>query len=137
MTKAIAKEMIIVVILLVFISLLLAVILYDYMPINKVVPAKVVAYDISEDIKNELKDVNIGNTDNIIKTYTVEADDLNVYEKSKKYDKGKENPFAISDKKASNPSTSINNDNKITNASSLNSSAKTGQGSTTTEYTGK
>lgn len=92
-TKTIIKEIGIVVLILLAVSLLLAIVFYDYIPNNKTVPIKIQAYDIPEDVKQELSEVAI-NEQNIIRTYYIDSTDLDLYESTNDYDKGKANPFA-------------------------------------------
>lgn len=89
MGKTIIKETGIVLLLLVFVVLLIAILLYDYIPSNKIVPIKIQAYEVPEDIDRELQDA-IPTEQNIVKTYYIDNDDLDLYD----YDKGKPNPFA-------------------------------------------
>lgn len=93
MVKTIIKEIGIVILLLLAIALLLAIVLYDYIPNNKIVPVKIQAYEVSEDIKQELNDA-IPTEQNIVKTYYIDSTDLDLYEDTNEYDKGKPNPFA-------------------------------------------
>ncbi len=93
MAKSIIKELGIVILLLIAISLILAIVFYDYIPNSKTVPIKIQAYNIPEDIKKELEDSTMGQ-DNIVKTYYIDSTDLNAYESTKDYNKGKANPFA-------------------------------------------
>ena len=95
MIKTIIKEGIITLLLCVAIVLLLGVILYDYNPINKVVPNKI-AYNVPENIRNELEEENMQTTTPSVenKVYTIEGSDLNIYKRSNTYNPSKENPFA-------------------------------------------
>ena len=95
MFKAIFKEIIIILLLILAIILLLGILFYDYMPNSKVVPTQVEAYTMSADIQEELqKEVNGVNSEEVVKTYVLDATDLEVYERKKEYNKGKVNPFA-------------------------------------------
>ena len=78
MIKTVIREIAITLLLCVVILLLLGVIFYDYNPINKIVPNKV-AYNVPEDIRNELEE-NIESTTPSIenKVYTIEGSDLNI-----------------------------------------------------------
>jgi len=89
MFKTVIKEIGIVLLLLVAVVLLLAIVFYDYIPSNKIVPIKIQAFEVPEDVKQELKDAN-PTEQNIVKTYYIDNDDLDLYN----YDKGKPNPFA-------------------------------------------
>ena len=93
MIKKILKEGIILILLLVAIVLILGVLFYDYIPTGKVVPV-VEQYQTSQDIKNEIQETVVTENQEIIVTYEIDNTDLKTYEKSKDYDKGKENPFA-------------------------------------------
>lgn len=93
MAKTIIKELGIVLLLLVAVILVLAILLYDYIPNNKIVPIKIQEYEVPEDIKQELED-SIPTEQNIVRTYYIDSTDLNLYESTNDYDKGKANPFA-------------------------------------------
>ena len=93
MTKTIIKEIGIVLLLLIAIILIFAIIFYDYIPSNKTVPIKIQAYNMPEDIQNELADA-FTEGENIVKTFYIDSTDLDSYESTNDYDKGKANPFA-------------------------------------------
>ena len=92
MAKNIIKEIIIVLLLCLAIILILGVLLYEYVPTNKVIPEKV-SYVTPEKVKEEL---NKADSANIITTYeyNVEASDLNNYKRVSDYVPGKQNPFS-------------------------------------------
>lgn len=93
MTKGIIKELAIVLLLLLVVTLLLGILFYDYIPMNKTVPIKAEEYKISNELEEELgKEVLEDET--IVKTYTVDGTDLDLYED---YDEGKKNPFSVVD----------------------------------------
>lgn len=103
MVKSIFKEIIIILLLIVTIILLLGILFYDYMPNSKVLPEKAQDYVLAEDVKEELEqDSKNMNTEEIVKTYQLDATDLQYYEKTKEYDKGKVNPFAEYSNKVTN-----------------------------------
>ncbi len=117
MLKSVFKEIIIILLLLLAIILLLGILFYDYMPSSKTVPAKVQEYALQEDIKQELdqelKDIN---SEEIIKTYQLDASDIEVYERTNEYNKGKVNPFAqYSTGAAGNTTSNANNNSNNTN----------------------
>ena len=93
MFKTIIKEFGIVILLLVAVILLLAILFYDYIPNNKTVPIKIEPYIVPEDIKQELEN-SIADEQNIVRTYYIDSTDLDLYESTNDYDKGKANPFA-------------------------------------------
>lgn len=114
MFKNILKEISITLLLLIAILLLLGIVFYDYVPFNKTIPPKVEAYTLADDIQQELNK-ELKEADNIIKTYSVDADTLDQYEYTREYDSGKINPFASV--ATASEGTTINNstENKNTN----------------------
>lgn len=108
MAKTIIKEIIIVLLLILTILLVLGVFLYDYIPMNKVVP-KIEQYEAPNNIKEELSE-DIEDMQNAISpiVYEINNKDLKLYEKNKDYQKGKVNPFA-------DPSSNGSNGNNINN----------------------
>lgn len=137
MAKNIIKEIIIVLLLCLAIILILGVLLYEYVPSNKVIPEKV-SYTTPENVKEEL---NKADNTNIITTYeyNVEASDLNNYKRVSDYVPGKQNPFSSYNSQSSggenttgNSSTSTGNNNttsgnagSLTNTTNNNSSEGT------------
>lgn len=94
MVKTVLKEVFIELLLVSAILVVVAILFYDYNPINKVIPNKI-AYTTPENIKNELEEENVETEVSIEnKVYTIEGSDLNIYKKSKTYNPSKENPFA-------------------------------------------
>lgn len=94
MAKGIIKEAVIVLLMLLVIALVLGIIFYDYIPINKTVPLKVNPYKMSSDLEEELGEEL--EEEEIVKTYTVDSSDLELYENDD-YDAGKKNPFSSID----------------------------------------
>ncbi len=92
--KTVFKEIIVILLLILAIMLILGVFLYDYIPMNKVVP-KIEQYEVPNNIKEELEE-NVEDTQNTMTPiiYEINNSDLNSYEKTKDYQKGKVNPFA-------------------------------------------
>lgn len=92
--KNIIKEIIIVLLLALAIILILGVILYEYVPSNKIVP-ETVSYVTPENIQQELQiEENVDDTEVVI-TYKIDSTDLNNYKKIQEYVPGKKNPFAV------------------------------------------
>lgn len=126
--KSVFKEIIIILLLLIAIILLLGILFYDYMPSSKTVPVKVQEYALQEDVRQELdKELNDINSEEVIKTYQLDASDIEVYEKTKEYNKGKVNPFAqySTDTTGNNTSTgnnNVNNNNTNNNIDNNNES---------------
>ena len=78
MAKDILKEVIIILLLTLAIILILGLLLYEYVPANKIIPEKV-SYTTSEDVKKELEtDSNVDDTEVII-TYQIDSTDLTNY----------------------------------------------------------
>lgn len=127
MAKSILKEIIIILLLGIILVLLLGILFYNYMPNSKTLPAKVQEYALDEDVKQELsKELNNINSEEIVKTYRVDATDIERYEKTNDYDKGKINPFAIdttgTQDTNNNVSTGNGNNNENSNNTTINPS---------------
>ena len=134
MAKVIIKEIGILLLLTIAIILVLAIVFYDYIPNNKTVPIQMEAYDIPEDIKIELQKST--EEENIVKTFYIDNADLDSYESSKDYNKGKANPFAnystnqndnSSDTSNGNSSNSNNNSNNNNSNDNNNNSTDRNQ----------
>lgn len=93
MLKSIIKEIIIMLLVCLAILLVLCVLLYDFIPSNKVLPAEV-SYSPSEEIKHELESAVQGEQTEVVLSYEVTSTDLKNYEKSDDYNAGKVNPFS-------------------------------------------
>ena len=93
MAKVIIRETIIALLVCLAVLLILSVALYNYIPANKVVP-ETVEYTPSKEIQNQLNAAVEDNSDEIIMTYEITAQDLENYERSNEYNPGKANPFA-------------------------------------------
>lgn len=119
MFKKIIKELGILLLLLIAITLILAVLFYDYIPTNKALPIKPEAYDIPEDIQKEIEQSST-EEQNIVRTYYIDSLDLNNYESTKEYDKGKANPFE--DYTAEPPEDDNSNSSDTNNSNSSNGS---------------
>lgn len=93
MAKSLIKELIIVLLLSLAIILVLAILLYEYVPISKTIPNEV-AYTTPEDVKQELLTSSDVDESQIVMTYEVNSDDLNNYTRINDYNPGKANPFS-------------------------------------------
>lgn len=122
MFKRIIKESIIILLLLFAIALILGIILYDYIPLNKVVP-EIEGYETSASIKNEIQETIDTENSEIVVTYEMDSSDLQSFEKTKEYDKGKANPFAtyVVPPTNNNAGNNIPNNNTQTNNTNTNS----------------
>ena len=109
MAKNIIKEIIIVLLLAIVIILILGVILYEYIPANKIVPEKV-SYTTPGSVQEELKNDEEIKEDEIVITYQIDSTDLKNYQKINEYVPGKKNPFeAVSENTEGNNNTSSGN----------------------------
>jgi len=119
MIKKIIKELAIIILLLVAIGLIFCIVFYEYNTVDVIVPKQAEAYELPAETKVELEETLKANeSQELIKTYIVDASDLKVYENSNDYEKGKVNPFA-------KYNDSTNNDNSgNTNNSGNNTSNK-------------
>ena len=106
MTKAI-KEIIIMLLICLISMLILAVVLYDYIP-NKKVVAEVTKYSTSEEIETQLADDIDSEEKEVVLTYEVTSKELNSYKDKDKYVPGKANPFAEASETVEGNSTNEN-----------------------------
>lgn len=93
MTKNFIKELIISLLLCLAIILLLGILLYDYVPMNKTIPNPV-SYTTPDTVKQELASSTSVDEEQIIMTYEVDSTDLNNYKTIQNYKPGKANPFS-------------------------------------------
>lgn len=116
--KELIKSIGISILIIIAILLLLTIISYNKISIGKVIP-QVESYELNEEIKSELETEEADQNTEIVTTYEIDATDLKNYEKIKKYNKGKQNPF---EEDTTSPNNTVNNtvtENK-TNSSSTN-----------------
>lgn len=123
--KKIIKEIIIILLLLCAIALILGILLYDYIPINKVVP-EIEKYQTSASVKNEIQEVIDTENSDVVVTYEMDSSDLQSFERTKEYDKGKANPFSTYVEQPENPSNNTNTNNTNTNNTNNNNTNGTG-----------
>ncbi|MDO5555421.1 MAG: hypothetical protein Q4G09_01820 [Clostridia bacterium] len=114
MIKTIAKEIGIVILLLIAVTLILGILFYDYIPTNKTIPTKIETYKLSEEIETELVQ-SMSDGQNIVRTYYIDSSDLSSYEITKEYNKGKANPFADYTVNATTQNNTTNSNNTIDN----------------------
>lgn len=117
--KAIFKEIAIILLLCLAICLVLAVIFYNYIPINKVIPSNVEAYQTSETIKNEIAEEIVEYPkQNIV--FEITDSDLTLYRQTQSYVPGKSNPFAALNSTSSDDTQTKNNDDSNTGSDHSN-----------------
>lgn len=111
MAKTIFKEILIILLVCVAIILLMAVIFYNYIPTNKVIPAKVTAYQLPQNVEEIINETTIDSYNSSSVNYTIDSADLSKYQASQSYNPGKADPFSES----SNNDSSADKNNEITN----------------------
>lgn len=134
--KTIFKEITIVLLLILAIVLVLGIFFYDYIPMNKVVP-KIEQYEAPKNIKEELEeDIEEKEHEMTPIVREINSSDLNLYEKTKDYQKGKINPFSdTSSGTVSNGNTNgqngnnTNNSNNNSNTNNNSNSSSNSEGS--------
>ena len=133
MAKNIIKEMIIFLLLALAIILILGVLLYKYVPANKIIPEKV-PYTTPENVKTELQtDENVDDSE-VVVTYQIDSTDLSNYKKIQEYVPGKKNPFASVQQ--DNSTAGSNSNSGTTENSSSNNKLNTNTNSSTTTSSG-
>lgn len=126
MAKKVIKEIIIMLLLCLAIILILGVLLYEYVPSNKIIPEEV-SYTTPEEVKEELSKGENVEDEQVILTYSIDATDLNNYERINSYVPGKTNPFSSYD--TSSTSGEENNSNGSTSGSNSNANSNSSSGS--------
>ena len=89
------KELVISILIVMCIVLLVSIIFYNQASFHTVIP-EVQEYALSDEMKADLE-TEMADDDNkeFVITYSIDAADLKKYEKTKEYNKGKKNPFAV------------------------------------------
>ena len=93
MAKVIIRETIIALLVCLAVLLILSVVMYNYIPANKVIP-EAVQYAPSKEVQTQLNAAVEDNSEEILMTYEITAQDLDNYERTNEYNPGKVNPFA-------------------------------------------
>lgn len=131
MTKKVIKEIIIMLLLCLAIILVLGVLLYEYVPSNKIVPDEV-SYTTPEEVKEEISKGENVDDEQVILTYSIDATDLNNYERINTYVPGKPNPFSSYDTATSTGEGETQNNSSSSGSSSGSSSSSSGTSNGTT-----
>ena len=127
MAKKVIKEIMIMLLLCLAIILILGVLLYEYVPSNKIIPDEV-SYTTPEAVQEELSKSEDVENDEVILTYSVDSTDLDNYERINTYVPGKPNPFSPYNE------TSTSGED-TTQSGSLNGSTSSGSSSGTSNNT--
>ncbi len=94
MVKTIIKETFIMLLITVAVAVVLALILYQYMPTNRVIPSKVTAYATPEEVAKEIDDQITEQEYEATNTvFDLTDSELSKYRSEKNYNPGKVNPF--------------------------------------------
>lgn len=113
--------------LILAIILILGILLYEYVPNNKIIPQQV-SYTTPENVKEELSTSENVDDSQVIMTYEVTATDLTNYKKTKDYVSGKKNPF----ESINSQNTTTGNTTTGSNGGSETAGSSTGTTSTNT-----
>lgn len=133
MVKTVIKELIIMLLLVIAIIFALGILLYEYIPNNKVVPT-VSEYQTPSAIKEELAVELTNAKEEVIVTYEVDSQDLQTYERTKDYKAGNPNPFSyyetgtVNTATTNNTNSNTNKNNSTTTNSNSNTSSNTSSG---------
>ncbi len=100
MVKSIIKEIIIILLLLLAVILALGVLFYDYIPNNKTVPS-VSVYKTSTSVQEEIN-APITESETVLVTYEITAEDLKSLKTTNTYVPGKANPFSTYENQVEN-----------------------------------
>ncbi len=132
MVKSVMKEIFIILLLSVAILLILGILFYDYIPINRVIPERE-AYVTPDNVLQELSE-SITETEKVEVTYEVTDSDLNVYKQTGSYTEGKVNPFALEETNT-NTNTESNSDNNNNSNNNNNNNGSNSNNNGTNENT--
>ena len=127
MVGKVLKEIGLALLLCLAIILILGVLLYGYVPNNKVLPEKV-AYVTPENVKEEINKSEGVDETSVVMTYTIDANDLNNYKRINDYVPGKPNPFSSY---KSSTGGNIENSGSENSGSGSTSSSNTNNGTKT------
>ena len=120
MLKSVLKEVFIIILLCVAIGLILGILFYDYIPINKTVPPEE-AYITPNEVKKELEE-NITETEKIEVSYEITDSDLNIYKQTGSYTEGKSNPFSLQEEQENVENNQVTNNVQTNNVDNKDNS---------------
>lgn len=138
--KIIVKETILLLLFALAIILIFGVILYQYIPTNKIIP-ETISYITPENVKTELQTDENVDTSEVVVTYQIDSTDLSNYKKIQEYVPGKKNPFSSvttgtsetsSTTDSTNTSTATDNNSNGTNSSNSGTSTNSSSTSSST-----
>lgn len=88
------KDLFISILIVICIVLVTSIIFYNKISISKVIPESQ-EYALPTEMKEDLSESYTEEATEVVTTYYIDSADLKKYEKTKEYDKGKKNPFAV------------------------------------------
>lgn len=88
------KQVLITLIIVIIVILIVAILFYNYLPFNKMIPSNVTAYSSPEEIKSDLETMGADNIAEQNITYSVDATELDQRQKTSSYSPGKVDPFS-------------------------------------------
>lgn len=132
MAKTIIRETIIILLLCLAIILVLGVVLYNYVPTNKIVPEEV-SYTQTEEVKKAIQESVSAENTQVVLTYEIDETDLDNYEKIKDYKPGKTNPFSAYQEEVQEESNTVDAESDKTTNSTSSVDKDTTENSTTNE----
>lgn len=136
MSKNIIKEIIIILLLTLAIILVLGVLLYEYVPANKIIPEKV-SYTTPEDVKTELETDIDESEEELYVDYHIDSTQLNNYKKIQEYVPGRKNPFGeVGTEETSATTSNENQNNEGTTTTNNGNQSNAGTTTTTQENSG-
>ena len=132
MSKNVLREIIILLLLTLAIILLLGVLLYEYVPMNKVIP-ETVTYTATDETRKAIEEQSAQDDGTVVLSYEVTSTDLKNYKKVNDYKAGRKNPFSavntgsISSTGTNNGNTGTAENNSRTNSNNENNSTTNNQ----------
>ena len=134
MAKDIIKQIVITLLIGIAVVMVLAIILYKYIPSNKVVPSKVSSYKTPENVAAEISEnITSEEVQPLNQTFEITDADLSLYKRSQSYNPGKSDPFSEYNTTSSN-STNTTSDIQGKSASSSSGSSSSADKNVTDNY---
>lgn len=109
MIKTVFKEIFIMLLLCIAIILILGILFYDYIPVNRIIPTKE-AYSTPEYVKVEINE-QITEMEKTEISYEITDSDLNIYKQTSSYKPGKKDPFSLAAESTTAENSTANNTN--------------------------
>lgn len=129
------REITILLLWILAVILILGVLLYQYVPVNKIIP-ETISYTTPEEVKAELQNENSSENaeeDTLPLKYNIDATELNNYKKIQEYVPGKKNPFAsITQNDSQNSESESTENTKTENNTGANSGSNSNTNSINT-----